>query len=91
MESDNRAETQMMETNRSNPTIDGQMMEHFLATNQGMEIPATTKVDAQQLAQNRCNAMLRYKEKKKTRRYTLHDKTQNTEQVVLRLTYIGLD
>ncbi|KAI3503624.1 hypothetical protein L1887_32070 [Cichorium endivia] len=75
MESDNRqtigasSETQIMEINRSNPTIDSQMMEHFLANNHGIEIPATAKVDAQQLAQNRCNAMLRYKEKKKTRRY----------------------
>ncbi|KAJ9709951.1 hypothetical protein PVL29_001435 [Vitis rotundifolia] len=32
---------------------------------------ATTKVDLEQLAQNRGNAMLRYKEKKKTRRYAL--------------------
>lgn len=77
MENDNRqmigpsSETQIMETNRNNPnpTIDGQIMEHFLANNQGMEISTTAKVDAQQLAQNRCNAMLRYKEKKKTRRY----------------------
>ncbi|CBI38177.3 unnamed protein product, partial [Vitis vinifera] len=33
---------------------------------------ATTKVDLEQLAQNRGNAMLRYKEKKKTRRYDKH-------------------
>lgn len=32
---------------------------------------ATTKADLEQLAQNRGNAMLRYKEKKKTRRYVL--------------------
>lgn len=33
---------------------------------------ATTKADLEQLAQNRGNAMLRYKEKKKTRRYDKH-------------------
>nr|GEU30843.1 zinc finger protein CONSTANS-LIKE 14-like [Tanacetum cinerariifolium] len=72
MESDNRlaivpsSETQMIDINRS--SIDGQMMEQFYI-NQGMEVPAAPKVDPQQLAQNRCNAMLRYKEKKKTRRY----------------------
>ncbi|KAI7737246.1 hypothetical protein M8C21_022979 [Ambrosia artemisiifolia] len=65
MESDNRqitgpsSRTQTMDINSSNLIEDGQ----------GIEIPATNKVDAQQLAQNRCNAMLRYKEKKKTRRY----------------------
>ncbi|PWA87743.1 B-box type zinc finger protein with CCT domain-containing protein [Artemisia annua] len=74
MESDNRlaivpsSETQMIDINRSNSSIDGQMMEQFYI-NQGMEVPAAPKVDPQQLAQNRCNAMLRYKEKKKTRRY----------------------
>lgn len=72
MESDNRlttgpsSETQI---NRSNLIMDGQMTEQFLPPCQGMEIPTTTTFDAQQLAQNRCKAMLRYKEKKKTRRY----------------------
>ncbi|KAK9064700.1 hypothetical protein SSX86_016082 [Deinandra increscens subsp. villosa] len=75
MESGNRritgpsSETQMMEINGCSPIMDGQMIDGFLATSQGIEMPATTKMDAQQFAQNRCNAMLRYKEKKKTRRY----------------------
>lgn len=63
LESDKRAaalERQVMESKISNWSMDG---------DQGMEIPVVSKVDAQQLAQNRCNAMLRYKEKKKTRRY----------------------
>ncbi|MFS8032633.1 putative transcription factor C2C2-CO-like family [Helianthus anomalus] len=65
MKSNNRqitepsSQTLMMDINTSNLIEDGH----------GIEIPATNKVDAQQLAQNRCNAMLRYKEKKKTRRY----------------------
>ncbi|MFS8017539.1 putative transcription factor C2C2-CO-like family [Helianthus anomalus] len=75
MESDNRqmtgpsSETTMMEINGCDSIMDGQMIDRFLATSQGIEIPTTTKVDAQQFAQNRSNAMLRYKEKKKTRRY----------------------
>ncbi|KAI7727848.1 hypothetical protein M8C21_013783 [Ambrosia artemisiifolia] len=75
MESDNRqvtgpsSEAQMMEINGCDSIVDGQMIDRFLATSQGMELPATTKMDAQQFAQNRSNAMLRYKEKKKTRRY----------------------
>ncbi|XP_071694061.1 zinc finger protein CONSTANS-LIKE 14-like [Rutidosis leptorrhynchoides] len=63
------SETQVMGTNRTNTSMDGHMMEQFLAIGQGMEVPAIVKVDADQLAQNRSNAMLRYKEKKKTRRY----------------------
>ncbi|KAJ0454960.1 putative transcription factor Hap2/NF-YA family [Helianthus annuus] len=75
MESDNRqiagpsSETKLMEINGCDSIMDGQMIDRFLATSQGIEIPTTTKVDAQQYAQNRSNAMLRYKEKKKTRRY----------------------
>ncbi|KAI3825261.1 hypothetical protein L1987_06742 [Smallanthus sonchifolius] len=75
MESDNRqitglsSETKVMEINGCDLIMDGQIIDRFLATSRGIEIPATTKMDAQQFAQNRCNAMLRYKEKKKTRRY----------------------
>ncbi|KAL8229068.1 hypothetical protein R6Q57_013968 [Mikania cordata] len=77
MESDNRqitglsSETKVMEINGCDPVMDDRMNDRFLTTSQGIEVPATatTKVDAQQFAQNRCNAMLRYKEKKKTRRY----------------------
>lgn len=78
MESENRqiagpsSETKMMEINGCDLIMDGQMIDGFLATSQGIELPATTKMDAQQFAQNRCNAMLRYKEKKKTRRYLLN-------------------
>nr|XP_043608076.1 zinc finger protein CONSTANS-LIKE 15-like [Erigeron canadensis] len=74
MEIDNKhttgpsSETQMMEVG-TNLSIDSEMMNQILATSYEMDIPSTTKFDAQQLAQNRCNAMLRYKEKKKTRRY----------------------
>ncbi|KAI3931294.1 hypothetical protein MKX01_040211 [Papaver californicum] len=38
----------------------------------GDTVRATTKADMELLAQNRGNAMLRYKEKKKTRRYEKH-------------------
>ncbi|XP_076895905.1 zinc finger protein CONSTANS-LIKE 14-like [Bidens hawaiensis] len=63
------SETKMIEINGCDSIMDGQMIDRFLTTSQGIELPSTTNMDAQQFAQNRSNAMLRYKEKKKTRRY----------------------
>ncbi|KAK3223743.1 hypothetical protein Dsin_010768 [Dipteronia sinensis] len=57
----------------STSSKDGQLMEHsFLVRHDGMSIATPTKADLDLLAQNRGNAMQRYKEKKKTRRYDKH-------------------
>ncbi|KAK0573804.1 hypothetical protein LWI29_013848 [Acer saccharum] len=57
----------------STSSKDTQLMEHsFLVGHDGMSISTATKADLELLAQNRGNAMQRYKEKKKTRRYDKH-------------------
>ncbi|KAJ4711474.1 Zinc finger protein [Melia azedarach] len=56
----------------SSSSKDIQFDQPFLVTNDGMRTAATTKADLELLAQNRGNAMQRYKEKKKTRRYDKH-------------------
>lgn len=47
------------------------MKKSILMRGESGKTAAITKADMEQLAQNRGNAMLRYKEKKKTRRYVL--------------------
>ncbi|GMN49325.1 hypothetical protein TIFTF001_018487 [Ficus carica] len=57
----------------SNALKDMDIMEGpFLARSDTMKTTAATQVDLKLLAQNRGNAMQRYKEKKKTRRYEKH-------------------
>ncbi|EFH57544.1 zinc finger (B-box type) family protein [Arabidopsis lyrata subsp. lyrata] len=57
----------------SNDSSDLHCMEHIAMTsNRATRLVAATNADLERLAQNRDNAMQRYKEKKKTRRY---DKT----------------
>ncbi|XP_031279480.1 zinc finger protein CONSTANS-LIKE 15-like isoform X1 [Pistacia vera] len=57
----------------SSSSKDNQFMEQsFLVRHDGVTTAAATKADLELLAQNRGNAMQRYKEKKKTRRYEKH-------------------
>ncbi|KAH7570551.1 hypothetical protein JRO89_XS05G0131500 [Xanthoceras sorbifolium] len=57
----------------STSSKDSQLMEQsFLVGHDGLRITTATKADLELLAQNRGNAMQRYKEKKKTRRYDKH-------------------
>ncbi|XP_043706236.1 zinc finger protein CONSTANS-LIKE 14-like isoform X2 [Telopea speciosissima] len=56
----------------SGSSKDGNFMEYPVLTGGETMGAATTKVDMELLAKNRGNAMLRYQEKKKTRRYDKH-------------------
>lgn len=60
------AEPRGLAASTDNSKVAGQTV---LVESNGGRTPATTKADMDLLAQHRDNAMLRYKEKKKTRRY----------------------